>query len=210
MKYLMIMLFSFSFLIFSTDANAQKKEKDHFTVQVDGLGCAFCAYGLEKKINELKGIKNLKIELETGMLNFDFPASKALTIKQVKEQVTLAGYTPMSVLIERANGETEQNETAENVENESSNIEESTIFVAGNCGMCKTRIEENAKSLEGVLEAVWNAETEELSVKFDAEKNTIATISETIAKAGHDTKTSKAEKETYESLPACCHYERVE
>ncbi|MGB1206053.1 MAG: heavy-metal-associated domain-containing protein [Chitinophagales bacterium] len=210
MKYLMIMLFSFSFLNFGVDANAQKKAKDHFTVQVDGLGCAFCAYGLEKKVSELKGIKNIKIELEVGMLDFDYPTAKALTINEIEEQVTLAGYTPMSVVVKRANGEIEKNEVVKNVINEAAEIEEATFFVAGNCGMCKARIEKNAKSLSGVSEATWNGETQELSIKFDAEKNTIAAIAETIAKIGHDTETAKAEKETYESLPACCHYERVE
>ena len=40
----------------SAFAQAQKTF-DQFEVQVDGLGCPFCAYGLEKKFKEFKGIK---------------------------------------------------------------------------------------------------------------------------------------------------------
>ena len=36
-----------------------QKQMDQFQVQVDGLGCPFCAYGLEKKFKEFKGIKNV-------------------------------------------------------------------------------------------------------------------------------------------------------
>ena len=50
--------------------------KDKFMVQVDGLGCPFCAYGLEKKFKEFKGIKNVKIDIETGDFSFSYPAEK--------------------------------------------------------------------------------------------------------------------------------------
>ena len=39
-------------------ADAQtKKDRDQFEVQVDGLGCPFCAYGLEKSLKNLKESK---------------------------------------------------------------------------------------------------------------------------------------------------------
>ena len=60
-------------------ANGQKKAMDKFMVQVDGLGCPFCAYGLEKKFKEFKGIKAVKIDIETGDFSFKYPAEKALT-----------------------------------------------------------------------------------------------------------------------------------
>ncbi len=87
--------------------NAQSKLMDDFTVQVDGLGCPFCAYGLEKRFNDLKGIKNIAIEMETGTMTFKFPTTENLSIAEVEKQVDNAGYTATSVEIKRADGQME-------------------------------------------------------------------------------------------------------
>ncbi len=81
--------------------------------------------------------------------------------------------------------------------------------VAGNCGMCKTRIESAAKSLEGVSSADWNKETKILEVSYDSTKINIHKVYMAIAKAGHDTKMHKASDEDYNQLPGCCKYERL-
>ena len=40
-------------LLMGFTLNAQNsKDRDSFEIQVDGLGCPFCAYGLEKKFKE--------------------------------------------------------------------------------------------------------------------------------------------------------------
>jgi copper chaperone CopZ len=46
--------------------------------------------------------------------------------------------------------------------------------------MCETRIENAAKSVDGVLSADWDKETQMIDVKFDSDK-----------------------------LPGCCKYERI-
>ena len=50
-----------SFLLFGllSSVKAQEGRMDSFTVKVEGLGCPFCAYGLEKKFKELKGLYDL-------------------------------------------------------------------------------------------------------------------------------------------------------
>lgn len=108
MKNIILIIISFSLLGTITDLNAQSKTMDIFTVQVDGLGCPFCAYGLEKKFKEFKGIKKVKIEMETGVMSFEYPSKKRLEIKQVQKQVEKAGYTPVSVSIKRTDGSLEQ------------------------------------------------------------------------------------------------------
>ncbi|MDA3821843.1 MAG: heavy-metal-associated domain-containing protein [Bacteroidales bacterium] len=81
--------------------------------------------------------------------------------------------------------------------------------VAGNCGMCETRIEKAAKSVDGVSSADWDKETKMIKVTFDSKKTDIHKIHIAIAKAGHDTKMHSASDEVYNSLPACCKYERM-
>lgn len=80
--------------------------------------------------------------------------------------------------------------------------------VAGNCGMCEKRIEKAAKSVDGVNKADWNKDTREIVVDFDASKTSLDKIEAAIAKMGHDTPLYKADTKTYESLPACCLYDR--
>ena len=82
--------------------------------------------------------------------------------------------------------------------------------VAGNCGMCKTRIENAATSVDGVLSADWDKETKMITVKFDSDKVAIQKVDMAIAKVGHDTEMHKASDEVYDKLPGCCKYERME
>jgi periplasmic mercuric ion binding protein len=80
--------------------------------------------------------------------------------------------------------------------------------VKGNCGMCESRIEKAAKSLEGVTSADWNQKTKILEVNYDVSKTSTAKIQQTVADTGHDTPMQKAKDEVYNKLPACCKYER--
>ena len=81
--------------------------------------------------------------------------------------------------------------------------------VAGNCGMCETRIEKAALSVDGVSTADWDKETKMIEVKYNSDRVDIHKIHMAIAKAGHDTKMHKASDEVYEKLPGCCKYERI-
>jgi copper chaperone CopZ len=82
--------------------------------------------------------------------------------------------------------------------------------VKGNCGMCETRIEKAAKSVDGVTKVDWVQETKMLTVAFDSTKTNVHKVQMAIAKAGHDTPMHKATDEAYNALPGCCKYDRTE
>lgn len=84
------------------------------------------------------------------------------------------------------------------------------IQVNGNCGMCKTRIEKAASSVEGVSKADWNKDTKILAVVFDDSKTSTAKIEMAVANVGHDTPNHKAKDEVYNKLHSCCKYDRTE
>ncbi len=84
------------------------------------------------------------------------------------------------------------------------------IEVKGNCGMCETRIEKAANSVEGVTNAQWNKETKMLSFSMNENRADAMQVHKAVAKAGHDTKKMKATDEAYSKLPACCQYDRTE
>ena len=82
-----------------------------------------------------------------------------------------------------------------------------SIRVAGNCDMCKKRIEE-AADLKGVKKANWDPKSQILHISYNPQKITLIQIQEEIAKIGHDTEKFKADSLAFEKLHNCCHYER--
>ncbi|MEE4258667.1 MAG: heavy-metal-associated domain-containing protein [Bacteroidales bacterium] len=80
--------------------------------------------------------------------------------------------------------------------------------VYGNCGMCESRIEKAANSVDGVESADWDKETKILVVKYDSGEVEILDVHKAIAAVGHDTKEVKAEDKSYDELPSCCQYDR--
>ncbi len=187
-----------------------QKDMDKFKVQVDGLGCPFCAYGLEKKFKEFKGIKDVKIDIETGDFSFRYPAEKELSMQAVEEQVVKAGYTPITSEIVRANGKMESSESAAEIVLKKEDLVAQEVKVAGNCEMCKARIEKAVKSVAGVDTVDWDKDTKILAVNFDPEITNLLAIETAVSKAGHDTENTRAKTETYNNLPACCLYERIQ
>ncbi|UZO80858.1 cation transporter [Aquimarina sp. ERC-38] len=188
---------------------AQKnKEMDTFEVQVDGLGCPFCAYGLEKKFKEFKGIKDVKIDIETGDFSFSYPSDKELTLEALTSQVVKAGYTPNLATIQRADGSIETNRKTVETPSNTENLLTDQLTVFGNCEMCKARIEKAVLDISGVAEASWNAKNQLLKVSYDSLQTTKDKIEETIVATGHETKDKKTPDATFKSLPGCCQYKR--
>ncbi|MDR2914525.1 MAG: cation transporter [Tannerella sp.] len=82
------------------------------------------------------------------------------------------------------------------------------IKVQGSCGMCKTRIEKAAMSVESVSSATWDLQKKELEFEFNHQLTNQYIISKMVAQAGHDTESDKAPDVTYDTLPACCKYRK--
>jgi len=204
-KSIIVSAFLTLMVVFSAVA---QEGKDKFMVQVDGLGCPFCAYGLEKKFKEFKGIKDVKIDIETGDFSFSYPSGKALSIADVEKQVEKAGYTPITAKVERANGKVEES-SANEMAKKSEGTVSKNVMVAGNCAMCEARITKAAKSVKGVSAVSWDKNTKIMNVSFDMGVTSLEKIEKEVAVAGHDTKNHQAHTDDYGNLPACCKYERL-
>lgn len=82
-----------------------------------------------------------------------------------------------------------------------------TIKVSGSCGMCKAKIEKEAK-VQGVSKATWDQKTQVLFLTYDTAKVKSADVQKKIAAIGYDTELYKADDKAFNSLPGCCKYER--
>lgn len=80
------------------------------------------------------------------------------------------------------------------------------LEVDGVCLMCKERIEKAAIRTKGVKSAIWNVETHELKLIYDARKTNLDSITKSVVAVGHDTKEVKATDEAYNSVHPCCKY----
>lgn len=91
---------------------------------------------------------------------------------------------------------------------ENTNMTHAKLKVLGNCTMCKSRIEEAAKAVKGVISANWDVNTKMIHLGFDSETTSKNGISKAIARIGHDTELDKAPDDVYNDLPGCCLFER--
>ena len=116
------------------------------------------------------------------------------------------GSQPMSTGEETGSAHQDHSNHAMSSGNGESSMAHEMFTVRGNCGMCKTRIEEAALSLPGVEKATWSSENEEIHVTYDDGKVSLEEIHRKIASVGHDTDLFTAPDSVYEALPGCCLY----
>ncbi len=67
------------------------------TVYVDGLACPFCAYGIEKKLDDLDAIRKMEVQLEEGRVLLAFKEGQSVTKDELKEAVKNAGFTARKI-----------------------------------------------------------------------------------------------------------------
>lgn len=192
-------------VLFSINKSFSQKNMDYITAKVDGLGCAYCAYGLDKKFKEIKGIKKIKIDLEKGILEFEYPSIFNINFDVIDKQIQNAGYTTKEISIDRHSGGIEKKDFSNVNEDKLQTYKENEIYVKGNCEMCKNRIEKTALKFEGVTKATWNIDSKIL--KYTSDKKIDKTeLEKVIAKSGHETNNVKKDTKAYNSLPECCKY----
>ncbi|QEC69712.1 heavy-metal-associated domain-containing protein [Panacibacter ginsenosidivorans] len=88
-------------------------------------------------------------------------------------------------------------------------IKTQNIKVLGTCDMDKRRIENSAYKIDGIKSAVWDLNTQTLTIKYSVfKKDAPDNAQKTIASLGNDTEKYKADDTAYMNLPECCHYRK--
>lgn len=95
---------------------------------------------------------------------------------------------------------------AQQTSSSSVSVQSSTFNVSGNCGMCKSRIEQAAKAA-GAIQAIWDEGI--LKVEWNPGTTSAEKIMKNISDSGHDNDLYQAPENVYHQLPSCCHYERL-
>jgi len=61
-------------------------------IKINGLHCNSCVFAVENSIKDLDGIKDVKVDLDTGILNLDYDSDK-VSLNDIDEAVKEAGFS---------------------------------------------------------------------------------------------------------------------
>ena len=64
-----------------------------YLLRVDGLGCPFCAYGIEKRLRTLDGVKDIAFDIAKGEVILTTEKGGTLNREQIRAKVEEAGFT---------------------------------------------------------------------------------------------------------------------
>ncbi|AEC52490.1 heavy-metal transporting P-type ATPase [Pyrococcus sp. NA2] len=151
-------------------------------IKITGMTCASCAKAIERTVKELRGVKDVRVNLATESAYIIFDESK-VSIADIIRAIESIGY---SVVRERKDG---------------------TIRIGGmTCVSCARTIETALKELPGVLDVKVNFATEKASISYNPTLVDINDIKKTIEEFGYkflgieDEKSIDIEKEVREKL----------
>lgn len=63
-----------------------------YNVGVDGLGCPFCAYGIEKELGSMTGVEKVEVDIKTGVVVVTMADGATLDETTAKQAVETAGF----------------------------------------------------------------------------------------------------------------------
>ncbi|MBI2970416.1 MAG: heavy-metal-associated domain-containing protein [Gammaproteobacteria bacterium] len=65
-----------------------------YALQVAGLACPFCAYGVEKALSRVDGVTDVQVEIRNGRIVVTLGEGAELTEERARQAVKDAGFTP--------------------------------------------------------------------------------------------------------------------
>ncbi len=64
-----------------------------YSLQVDGLACPFCAYGIEKKLSAIDGVEKIDVDIKEGQVIVTMADGASLSEERARQAITEAGFT---------------------------------------------------------------------------------------------------------------------
>ena len=91
---------SFSLLLlyfmFSVVTHAQTDsipERVYIKIEIEGMACPYCAFGMEKELKKVAGVEDVEIEFKRGLAYISTPIDQKPTKKSLEEIITNGGFT---------------------------------------------------------------------------------------------------------------------
>ncbi len=71
-----------------------------YHMRVDGLACPYCAYGVEKKLKAIDGVKSVEVDLDQGLVMVQTRDDLQLSDQQLQQLFQDAGFTYRSKTVQ--------------------------------------------------------------------------------------------------------------
>ena len=68
-------------------------------VDVHGMACSFCAYGLEKKVKQLPGVESIEVDIKKGKMHVKTKEGAEVSLATLNAVVKDAGLTMRDVAV---------------------------------------------------------------------------------------------------------------
>jgi mercuric ion binding protein len=85
-------------ILFMFGISTSLAQSTEVKVRVDGLSCPFCAYGLEKKLNDLDGVDSIFIDYEEGLVLMQVTDLQKISEEEIITKIEEAGFTPGEIV----------------------------------------------------------------------------------------------------------------
>jgi len=87
-----LLLLTFVVSVFGWNTPAFSAES-HYEIRADGLACPYCAYGIEKKLMQIHGVKYVDFDLKKGLVLVTGDEELVLKEAQLKTLFNDSGFT---------------------------------------------------------------------------------------------------------------------
>ena len=71
-------------------------------IRVDGASCPFCAFGLEKRLGQIEGVNDVKLEMKEGKVIVTLEEDATVSKEALRKAVDEAGFTPREIMYPKA------------------------------------------------------------------------------------------------------------
>ncbi len=87
------LFFALSFLSLSANAQAPEEERVYIKIEVFGLACPYCAYGMEQDLLKVAGVDKVDIQLKEGLALLSTPKDQKPSKKELAQVIENGGFT---------------------------------------------------------------------------------------------------------------------
>ncbi|PHS64035.1 MAG: hypothetical protein COB12_08605 [Flavobacterium sp.] len=69
------------------------EERSYIKIEIKGMACPYCAYGMEKELKNISGVENVEIELKEGLAFISTPIKQKPSKESLEKIIEDAGFT---------------------------------------------------------------------------------------------------------------------
>ena len=80
--------------LWGAEAESKATEQQVLEIQVKGMTCPFCAYGIEKNLGKLPGVENVQVSLEAKKARVVMRPGQVPDAARVRQVILDSGFTP--------------------------------------------------------------------------------------------------------------------